>query len=531
MRRWNGWGSEKTHYPLPKHGAKYLHQLIGSGTKLTDATLEAVLAKVPESRLPDHPLVSKDKEIRVRHARGQSLPDWLAMRSGEFGVFPDGVATPENHEEVEQLLAWAETHEVLVIPYGGGTSVAGHITPPVSERPVLTLSLRQMNKLLHIDKHSQLATFGAGVNGPELEAQLSVHGYCLGHYPQSWELSTLGGWVASRSSGQQSLRYGRIEQMFAGGKVVTPQGTLTIPTFPASSAGPDLREILLGSEGRFGIITEVTVRITPIAEHESFHVAFLPSWEAGVALVRRLAQQKLPLSMLRLSNPVETHTHLQLAGKPFLVGTLQRWLKWRGLGESPCMLTFGTTGTKKMSRFLLKETKAQIKQQGGIYTGTTLGKKWEESRFKSPYFRHGLWDLGYVVDTFETAADWNKVPNLAAQMEEAISKAAGDTPVHVFTHLSHVYPQGSSIYTTYVFPCVHSYEQTLAAWRRFKKAASDAVVQGGGTISHQHGVGRDHAPWLLEEKGPLAIATLKHLSQHFDPKQHLNVGCLVEEEP
>ena len=195
------------------------------------------------------------------------------------------------------------------------------------------------------------------------------------------------------------------------------------------------------------------------------------------------------------------------------------------------MLTFGTTGTKKMSRFLLKETKAQIKQQGGIYTGTTLGKKWEESRFKSPYFRHGLWDLGYVVDTFETAADWNKVPNLAAQMEEAISKAAGDTPVHVFTHLSHVYPQGSSIYTTYVFPCVHSYEQTLAAWRRFKKAASDAVVQGGGTISHQHGVGRDHAPWLLEEKGPLAIATLKHLSQHFDPKQHLNVGCLVEEEP
>src|SRR5690625_2074833 len=167
-----------------------------------------------------------------------------------------------------------------------------------------------MTQLLHFDPESQRATFGAGVNGPELEAQLSVHGYCLGHYPQSWELSTLGGWVASRSSGQQSLRYGRIEQMFAGGKVVTPQGTLTIPTFPASSAGPDLREILLGSEGRFGIITEVTVRITPIAEHESFHVAFLPNWEAGVALVRRLAQQKLPLSMLRLSNPVETHTHL-----------------------------------------------------------------------------------------------------------------------------------------------------------------------------------------------------------------------------
>lgn len=532
MRRWNGWGSENNNYPLPKHGADFLQQLVGEGTLLPNATLQEVLAKVPDSRLPEHPMVSTDKEIRIRHACGQSLPDWLAMRSGNFATFPDGVATPSNSAEVAELLRWASLHNVLVIPYGGGTSVAGHITPPAVERAVLTLSLRNMNQLLRFDKESQLATFGAGVNGPELEHQLTKLGYCLGHYPQSWELSTLGGWVASRSSGQQSLRYGRIEQLFAGGKIETPKGTLDIPTFPASSAGPDLREMILGSEGRFGILTEVTVRVTPIAEQESFHVAFLPSWEAGVNVVRRIAQAKLPLSMVRLSNPVETHTQLQLAGKPLLVATLEKFLKFRGLRGEKCMLTIGVTGSKTACAFQLKEARRMLKEFGGIYTGTALGKRWEESRFRSPYFRHGLWELGYAVDTFETAADWSKVPKLSHAMEMAISQAAAETntPVHVFTHLSHVYTQGSSIYTTYVFPCEATYEATLSKWKKFKTAASDAVIEGGGTISHQHGVGRDHAPWLVQEKGDFAVETLTSLAKHFDPQQQLNTGCLLTEE-
>jgi len=530
MRRWNGWGSESNNYPLPKHGAKFLQNLIGHGKVLVDASLQEVIAKVPKSRLPDHPLISTDKELRVRHARGQSLPDWLAMRSGEFKIFPDGVALPNSSAEVAELLRWAELNNVVVIPYGGGTSVAGHITPPVSERPVLTISLRNMNTLLHVDQESQLATFGAGVNGPELEQQLTELGYCLGHFPQSWELSTLGGWVASRSSGQQSLRYGRIEQMFAGGRVETPKGTLTIPTFPASSAGPDLREIILGSEGRFGILTEVTVRVTPLPEKEEFHVAFLPSWEEGIRLVRSIAQAKLPLSMVRLSNAVETHTQLQLAGKPMLVAVLEKWLSLRGLNQNKCMLTFGVTGTKSACAFQLKEAHKLIKQFKGVRTGTALGKRWQESRFRSPYFRHGLWELGYAVDTFETASDWSKVAPLAQNMEVAITNAAAGVPVHVFTHLSHVYGQGSSIYTTYVYPCDDTYEGTLNHWQRFKTAASDAVINGGGTISHQHGVGRDHAPWLVAEKGDLAIDTLAHLAEHFDPKQQLNTGCLISKD-
>ena len=261
MRRWNGWGDEAFNMALPPSAGNFLAQLLGKASPLKDATLEQVMGNVPASRLQAHPLIDTSAEQRVRHARGQSLPDWLAMRSGDFAVFPDGVAFVENQQQVKQLLAYAREHQVEVIVYGGGTSVAGHITPKASERPILTISMARMNQLLDLDEQSQIATFGAGTPGPMVESQLRAKGYTLGHFPQSFELSTIGGWVASRSSGQQSLRYGRIEQLFAGGSMETFAGTMALATFPASSAGPDMREIVLGSEGRFGVITDVKVAV------------------------------------------------------------------------------------------------------------------------------------------------------------------------------------------------------------------------------------------------------------------------------
>jgi len=530
MRRWNGWGDSANHYPLKASGLNFLQARLGAANPLPDAEMAAVSQLVPASRLPDHPLIRTDAETRIRHARGQSLPDWLAMRSGDFGRFPDGVAVPGKSEEVRILLAWAQENDVLVIPYGGGTSVAGHINPPASDKPVLTLSLAAMNQLLHLDKESQIATFGAGTPGPEVERQLREQGYMLGHFPQSWELSTVGGWVASRSSGQQSMRYGRIEQMFAGGRVETPRGTLDIPTMPASSAGPDLREIIMGSEGRMGIITEVKVRVTPLPETETFQVAFAPDWETAKTLVRSLTQAKLPLSMLRLSNAEETRTHLMLAGHEKLVAVLHRYLSLRGCRNEKCMITFGVTGEKALVRHTLATVKKRIRAAGGTVVGELLGKKWEESRFRSPYLRHGLWEHGYVVDTFETAVDWNRVTPAMEAMEQAVRDNVGEgEKVHVFTHLSHLYPQGSSIYTTYVFRCSDSYHNTLQRWRAMKEAASDAIVAHGGTISHQHGVGRDHAPWLRHEKGEQGIAALTSLVKHFDPQQRLNPGCLLDD--
>jgi alkyldihydroxyacetonephosphate synthase len=531
MKRWNGWGDDKNalDYELSTTALRFLESLIGKSTPLPDASLEQVLASVPESRLPPHDLYSLEAEDRLRHARGQSLPDWLALRSGEFGVFPDAVAFPESSDEVRSLLQYAAKHELDVIPYGGGTSVVGHINPEDTGRPVLTIDMTRMDKLMSLDKESQIATFGAGTIGPQVEAQLASEGYTLGHYPQSWELSTIGGWVASRSSGQQSLRYGRIEQMFAGGRIETLKGTLDIPTIPASSAGPDMREFFLGTEGRMGIITEVKARVTPLPEQESFHVLFFPNWEAGIVAVREIAQSKMQLSMMRLSNQIETFTQLKLAGSERIIGLLEKFLRLRGAGAEKVMFTFGVTGSRGQCQSAFRLTQQIAKRYGGVGAGPALGKKWEHSRFRSPYLRHGLWESGYAVDTMETAIDWVRVPEAAAGIQADITNALADEgeAVHAFTHLSHFYSQGSSIYTTYIFRCGNSYDETHARWKKLKAAGAEAIVRFGGTISHQHGVGKDHAKYLPAEKGELGIAAIRGLVELFDPQQQMNPGKLL----
>lgn len=391
MRRWNGWGEESTVVELPDSARGFLAELVGQGARLPDASLEAALAKVPASRLEADPRYSIDPRERLLHARGQSLPDWLAMREGDFGVYPDAVAYPETAEQIRELLALADSRDLQLIPYGGGTSVAGHINPQASRRPVLTVSLERMNRLIDLDRESLVATFGPGAAGPQVESQLRALGYTLGHFPQSWELSTLGGWVASRSSGQQSLRYGRIEQLFAGGTLETFAGPLEIATFPASAAGPDLRELVLGSEGRFGIISSVKVRVSPLAEDERFYSVFLPNWQQALQATRELAQARVPLSMLRLSNAVETMTQLALAGHPGQIAWLEKYLALRGAGEGKCMLTFGVTGNRRQNGLSLSQAKALLKRFGGVFTGTLLGRKWAQNRFRFPYLREALW--------------------------------------------------------------------------------------------------------------------------------------------
>ncbi|WP_339804826.1 FAD-binding oxidoreductase [uncultured Marinobacter sp.] len=537
MRRWNGWGDDRVQPVLPATGQDFLKARIGTASPLPDASLDDVLKLVPPSRLPEHPLVDRTAETRTRHARGQSLPDWLAMRSGRFHTFPDGVALPATSADVKELLSYAEASGAHVIPYGGGTSVAGHINPLAGDAPVLTVSLARMNRLLDLDVESQLATFGAGTPGPLVEAQLRARGYTLGHFPQSFELSTLGGWVASRSSGQQSLRYGRIEQLFAGGRIETLRGTLLIPTLPASSAGPDIREMVLGSEGRLGIITEVAVRVTPLPVTESFHVAFFPDWTRATAASRALVQNRTQLSMLRLSNATETETQLALAGHPGLIRLLEGYLSLRKVAAGKCMMTFGVTGSARQCSSALSEAKSLCRRHDGIYMGTGLGRKWAEKRFAMPYLRESLWQLGYAVDTLETATDWDNVGHLTELIEHNLNTGLQDDAggsgekVHVFTHLSHFYPQGCSIYTTYVFRVADSYEATLARWQALKHSTSALIVTNRGTISHQHGVGKDHAPYLPVEKGPLGMMAIHALARAFDPEQRLNPGTLLQTQP
>ena len=535
--RWNGWGNISINKKVSPHGAKLIKSHIGKTKKLSSVSLQQVLKTVPKSRLPAAmtklATVSIDKEVRLRHARGQSFPDWIAMHSGAFEVFPDGVAFPESTADVETLLTLASEHDLIVIPFGGGTSVVGHINPQKGSRPVLTIAMSKMDQLLDLDTESQIATFGAGTQGPAVEAQLDAHGYRLGHYPQSWELSTLGGWIAARSSGQQSLGYGRIEQMFAGGKLVSPQGVINIADIPASSAGPDLREMMMGTEGRAGIFTEVKMRVQPQPEEELFKVAFLPNWEAGKEVLRQAVQKNVRLSMLRLSNAVETDAHLHLGTSPSQFLAISTYLKARGLSSDKVMLTYGVSGDKAPNKLALTQFNKLLKQHGSVTGKITdiMGSVWAHGRFKFPYLRGTLWDKGIMVDTFETATNWNNIDEQMQQMQEAVRTSLTDEgeEVMAFTHISHVYKQGASLYTTYFFRAAKDHATTLKRWQKIKQAASLSLANGTATISHQHGVGRDHAPYLAAEKGRLGMQVTHDMLKSLDPEQRMNPGVLIED--
>ena len=530
MRRWNGWGDESVTYPISPSALSFLERLIGSSTPPVDISMEKVISSLPKPHLPRHRLISTDPQSRLLHARGQSFPDWVAIRCGKISAYPDGVAYPMCDEDVIDVLQFSHRSGTHLVPYGGGTSVCGHINPNKSKHPVLTVDMSRMNRLLDMDAQNLLATFEAGVLGPDLEAQLRAHGYTLGHYPQSFEYSTLGGWISTRSSGQQSLGYGRIESLFAGGRLVTPQGELTMPPFPASAAGPDLRQLVLGSEGRLGILTEAYVRISAIPEREEFHAVFFPDFSNGITAIRQILAAGLHLSMLRLSTAKETATTLALAGHENLIGVLERLLAIRGLGKGKCMLLLGFSGRSSLVRTMRSDALDIATKSGGVQVGKTFGEQWQKSRFHTPYLRNTLWALGYGVDTLETATSWSNIDQMVDQVESAIKSAAAtyNEKVHIFTHLSHVYPTGSSIYTTYIFRLSEQPEETLERWQVMKSAASKAILSLGGTISHHHGIGTEHLPYLSTEKGLIGMAALSALCRQFDPKGIMNPGKLVE---
>ncbi|MBK6907770.1 MAG: FAD-binding oxidoreductase [Rhodocyclaceae bacterium] len=538
MRRWNGWGDDTITTTLAPDARGFLETAIGQATATTDATLAEVCARIDREQpsrflaVSDlHPLVITAAEDRLRSGFGQSMGDWLRLRFGQLERITDGVAYPERTGQVRELLDWAASVDAVVIPCGGATSVAGHLAVPANDsRPVLTLNMSRLRALIALDETAQLARFQTGVAGPDLEAQLRARGFMLGHFPQSFDYATLGGWVTTRSSGQQSLRYGRIEQLFAGGTLETPSDTLTISPFPASAAGLDLREWVLGSEGRLGVLTEATVRVMRLPEAERFIGIFLPSWEAGVAATRALAQGRVPLSMLRLANPTETLTTLRLAGHAGQIAWLERYLAWRGAGEGKCLMFIGLTGTRRQVRDTLGQAMAIVRQHGGVSTGSLLGKKWAKNRFAGVYLRNTLWATGYAVDTMETAVPWTATTQTMQAMEEAGRKAfaAFGERCHTYTHLSHVYATGSSVYTTFVFRLAPDFAGNWARWVALKRAVSAAIVASGGTISHQHGVGRDHAPYLPAEKGAAGMAAIGAAIRHFDPQGLMASGNLTE---
>jgi alkyldihydroxyacetonephosphate synthase len=462
----------------------------------------------------EHVLV--DDETRRLRTRGKSTPDLLRARAGDLSDAPDAVVRPGTHADVAAVLAWAVEHHVAVVPFGGGTCVTGGLAARRDGfAGLVSLDLVRMKRLLSVDHESMTAVLEPGLRGPEAEALLAAEGVLLGHYPQSFEFATIGGFAATRSSGQSSAGYGRFDALVVGLRIATPRGELRLGSAPANAAGPDLRQLFLGSEGAFGVITEVTVRVRPLPELKVYEGWRWPSFAAGADAMRTLAQAGTLPTVLRLSDEAETAINL---ARPEEIG---------GESAGGCLMITGYEGTQPAVEAKREAVTALLSGLGGTPVGEAAGEAWAHGRFDAPYLRDSMLDVGVLVETLETATFWSNREALYSGVKAALESALGEGTL-VLCHISHVYETGCSLYFTVATkessdPLTPPLDQWLAA----KAAANDAIVAAGATITHHHAVGTDHRPWLVHEIGELGASVLRAVKADLDPTGVLNPGVLV----
>ena len=485
--------------------------------RLGSAVLDGLRAVVGR----DHVLT--DDDTRRRRSGGKSTPDLLRARAGDAGDAPDAVVRPCSPGEVAAVLAVAVEHHVAVVPFGGGTSVTGGLAARrEGYAGLVSLDLGRMTRLLDVDLVSMTATLEPGLRGPEAEALLAAHDLTLGHYPQSFEHATIGGFAATRSSGQSSAGYGRFDAMVVGLRVATPRGEWVLGCAPAGAAGPDLRQLVLGSEGAFGVVTAVTVRVRRRPSTTAYDGWWWPSFGAGADAMRALAQAGgqgglLP-SVLRLSD--ETETAINLAA-PDEIGASGAGEAQAGQGGA--LMIVGHEGDAARVARDRRVVATELERLGGRPLGEDPGRAWAAGRFDAPYLRDSLLDVGVLVETLETATWWSRRGQLYEAVKAALVAELGPQAM-VLCHVSHVYETGCSLYFTVA---VKQRADPLAQWRVAKAAASDAIVACGATITHHHAVGTDHRPWLAAEIGDLGVSVLRAVKADLDPTGVLNPGVLV----
>ncbi|MGV9712626.1 FAD-binding oxidoreductase [Gordonia sp. NPDC003424] len=458
--------------------------------------------------------VSDTHDDRIAHTRGYSTPDLLALRAGDATDAPDLVLTPGSHDEVLRVLEICSSHRVAVVPFTGGTSVVGGLTPDRSGFDgVVSVDTRRLDQLVEIDEISRTATLQAGLRGVAAEALLRSKGYTLGHFPQSYEGAGLGGYAATRSAGQSSAGYGRFDEMVEGLVLATPRGTIELGTAPRSAAGPDLRQLVLGSEGAFGIITAVTVRIRPAPTQRVFEGWRFDDFDAGATALRSLAQDGPMPTVLRLSD--ETETAINLADPSKI-----------GADAGGCMVIVGHEGDADDVGRRRATTTATLERLGGRAAGTEPGEAWRAGRFRAPYLRDPLLEAGVLVETLETVTYWSRLTDLKQAVTDALTATltAQGTPPLVMCHVSHVYAAGASLYFTVVCPQT---DDPRAQWAAAKTAANDAIGAAGASITHHHAVGRDHRSAYHVEIGDLALESLRAVKRTLDPAGICNPGVLL----
>jgi alkyldihydroxyacetonephosphate synthase len=536
--RWWGWGDPAHPEVLPAHALSFLAETIGPPggpqppVALEQVRLEppllsqAALARLREAAGEEG--VREDHAARVLHAAGKGYPDLVRLRAGEPEGAPDAVVFPAGHEQVRAVLDLCARERIAVVPFGGGTSVVGGVAPLRGEQQgLIALDMGRMGEIVALDRRSSTVRVGAGIRAASLERKLNAGGLTLGHFPQSFEYVSLGGCAATRSAGQASTGYGTIEKMVLGMRFAAPAGDIELAAMPASAAGPGLRQLLVGSEGAMGVISELSLRVRPAPSEHIYEGIFFEGFSAGLETMRTLAQERLAPDVARLSDEPETRMSLALAGSGGVRGRLGRaYLTARGYRDG-CLAIFGFEGREEEVAHRRRRALALARAGGGLPVGRSPGEAWSKGRFSAPYLRDELLTRGVMVETLETATQWSEVKALHRDVARAIASALEEqgTPGMVMCHVSHLYESGASLYFTFIARMRE--DDPIGQWRAVKESASRAIVEGGGTITHHHAVGRDHASWMPQEIGTEGVAALRALKAELDPAGIMNPDKLL----
>jgi alkyldihydroxyacetonephosphate synthase len=529
--QWDAWGDPSLAAPLSEGTSTLIRGMLGVSGEITLPTLDPSTVTVSPSRLSDADLAglrgivgdafaSTADADRLLRAGGKSTPDLLRRRRPTQEA-PDAVVLPATDEEVAALLAWCEENRVAVVPFGGGTSVVGGVDPDAGRfRAAITVDLRRMDALIDLDEVSQVATLGAGVTGPDAEELLGERGYSLGHFPQSFRFATIGGFAVTRSSGQASAGYGRFDDMVQALTLVTPRGTLVAGRSPKNAVGPDLRQLVMGSEGAFGIVTRVSVRVHRVPAVTEYEGWRFNSFTDAAAAFRAVAQEGVMPTVMRVSDEVETALNL---ARPTEIGeSSDEDLPDKQVpGGCLAITTFEGSPTAVAARAgVVREI---FTAAGGQSLGPGPAQAWEHGRFSGPYLRDALLDIGVGCETLETVTSWANLDALKAAVTAALSEALPE-PTVVMCHISHTYATGASLYFTVVY---RQDGEPLDQWMAAKRTVSQAITDAGASITHHHAVGRDHRPWLSAEIGELGVDALRAVKDVLDPAGVCNPGKLV----
>jgi alkyldihydroxyacetonephosphate synthase len=521
-----GWADEQPSHDEVRAAAGGLAQHLGFGAREPERPLPLERIELPASRLAPPPaalaeICTSDRDERVRHAYGRAYRDVVRGFRGRIDHAPDVVARPRDDEEVERVLAWAADAGAAVIPFGGGTSVVGGVEARVGGRyaGAVALSLAALDRVLEVDAVSGAARIQAGALGPDLEAQLAPHGLTLRHFPQSFQLSTLGGWIATRAGGHFATGETHVDDLVESVRAITPVGAWESRRLPGSGAGPSPDRLLLGSEGTLGVITEAWVRVRSKPRERASRAVRFADGASGAAAVRAVVQAGLAPSNCRL------------------VDAREAALTFAGDGSHALLvLGFESAGAGRVVEERMAAALALCAEHGGAWGEPARGAPagagavgaWREAFLRAPYLRDTFVAMGVLSETFETAITWERFDAFCeavkAATRAAVREVTGAEGI-VTCRVTHAYPDGAAPYFTVLAPARRGEE--VAQWDAIKRVAADAVLAGGGTITHHHAVGRDHRPWYDAQRPEPFAAALRGAKAAVDPAGILNPGVLI----